>query len=48
MLKWVVFILAALILVESVAADCLYNGKSYPEGTVMGPYICRDKKWVKR
>lgn len=27
-------------------ADCKYNGKSYPEGTIIGPYVCKDGKWV--
>jgi hypothetical protein len=27
-------------------ADCIYNGVAYPEGTVIGPYICKEGKWV--
>ena len=27
-------------------ADCTYNGKIYSEGTVIGPYVCRQGKWV--
>lgn len=42
--------LASLLLLLSLAAaaraDCIYEGVSYPEGTVIGPYVCRDGKWV--
>jgi hypothetical protein len=29
-------------------ADCGYNGATYAEGTVIGPYVCSDGKWVTR
>lgn len=48
MLRWVLSILFFFVLVESVSADCVYNGKNYPEGTIMGPYVCRDNQWVKK
>jgi len=34
-----------LLLSNTVLADCTYNGKNYSEGTVIGPYVCRDGKW---
>jgi hypothetical protein len=29
-------------------ADCTYNGKRYPEGTIIGPYICKGDHWTRR
>ena len=26
-------------------ADCTYNGKTYPSGTVIGPYVCSGTQW---
>lgn len=42
----------ALVLVltlgsNAVFAACMYNGKEYPEGSVIGHYVCVDGKWVK-
>ncbi len=28
------------------ASGCIYNGETYAQGTVIGPYICQDGKWV--
>ena len=28
-------------------ADCIYEGAVYTEGTVIGPYVCSNGKWVK-
>jgi hypothetical protein len=36
-----------LLLVPTVAAaDCLYNGKQYSEGTRIGTLVCQDGKWI--
>ena len=36
-----------LLMFASVSqADCIYNGKSVSEGTVIGPYTCENGKWV--
>jgi len=35
-----------LIISNMAVADCTYNGKTYSEGTVIGPYVCRQGKWV--
>ena len=29
-------------------ADCRYNGKLYPEGTAIGPYVCEGGQWVQK
>ncbi|MGY0072714.1 hypothetical protein [Vibrio proteolyticus] len=36
-----------LLLAPPVFADCPYNGKSYAEGSVIGPYTCKNGKWEK-
>ena len=44
-----IFLLVLLALfAQPVLADCEYNGKTYPEGTVIGPYVCKDGKWVRK
>ena len=44
-----IFILMSIIFVPTVQAQqqkpCIYNGKSYPSGTSLGPYVCRDGTW---
>jgi hypothetical protein len=38
-----------LLLVPGVAAaDCIYNGKQYAEGSRVGPLVCEGGRWVKR
>lgn len=39
-------ILLLLIFSGKAYADCLYNGTSYPEGSVIGPYICSEGRWI--
>lgn len=34
------------LLANPAFADCTYNGKQYPEGTVIGPYVCDGDEWV--
>jgi len=45
-------VVAAALLVGSTAgpalADCVLNGVSYPEGAVVGNYVCKDGRWQKR
>lgn len=38
----------ALSFAGSLYAECTYNGKKYSEGSVIGPYICKDGEWVRR
>lgn len=47
MLKAIIFVLF-LVLSTTAVADCSYNGTVYPEGTVMGPYVCNGNQWVSR
>lgn len=31
------------------AADCKYNGRYYPPGSILGPYVCSaDGTWIPR
>ncbi len=48
--KSVRIVIAVLLLFAGIssATACLYNGRSYPEGTVIGDRICRDGRWVPR
>ncbi len=41
-----VFIITLLLGATFSSADCVYEGKSYPEGTKIGPYVCSDGKWI--
>jgi hypothetical protein len=35
--------------ISAAYADCIYNGQSYPTGTILGPYVCSaDGTWVRR
>jgi len=48
-MKQIMFLTALLIvLVSGVYADCQYNGRWYPEGATMGPYICVNGSWIRR
>jgi len=37
-----------LLIGANLYADCTFEGKSYPEGTIRGPYICIDEEWIRR
>lgn len=42
-------VLTILLLVGAVQSQaCIHNGISYPEGTILGPYICSGGTWVPR
>lgn len=47
-MKLLLVLLLVTMSVSAVYADCWYNGRTYPEGTVIGPYVCSDGKWVAR
>ena len=32
----------------SATAGCIYNGKTYPNGTVIGDRVCSGERWVSR
>ncbi len=45
----IISIIAMLLVLGSVSyADCVHQGQIYPEGTVMGPYICVNGEWIRR
>ena len=45
-MKWVLGLFALVIFSSATFADCTYNGKAYPTGTVIGGYVCgQDGKW---
>ena len=45
MIKRIVFILMLVAYASAAHADCSLNGKKYPEGTKVGPYVCESDKW---
>lgn len=48
-MKILMYLILFLMLSVAIAqADCVYNGASYPEGTILGPYICTNGQWVFR
>ena len=47
MLKKILLVISLLAVSTGYAyASCTYNGEVYPEGTVIGPYVCTDGEWV--
>jgi len=47
-LKSLVVALGLIIVALPALADCVSDGKSYPEGTRAGAYVCENGKWVLR
>jgi hypothetical protein len=48
LMKKVLFLLSIMLLlvISTGHADCYYNGKKYPTGTRIGPYVCMpDGTW---
>lgn len=42
-------LLAGFFFATATLADCVYNGRSYPTGTVIGPLVCQpDGTWKQR
>ncbi len=37
-----------LVVGVNLYADCTFEGTSYPEGSIRGPYICIDGEWIRR
>ncbi len=46
MMRVLVLVLSLFFATHSYS-DCIYNGKVYPEGTKIGPYTCKNERWVK-
>ncbi len=45
----VFIVLASFLFASATLADCVYDGRSYPTGTVIGPFVCQpDGTWKKR
>ncbi len=47
-MKRLLVLLLFTVTASAVYADCVYNGRTYPEGTVIGPYVCSGGNWVAR
>ena len=43
---FILFLLAGTI--SAAYADCIKDGVRYPEGAVVGGFICQNGQWVKR
>lgn len=41
-------IILVLLLAGTAYANCVYNGKEYSEGTVIGPYVCVNGQWKQK
>jgi len=48
MLKKLAIILLLSATAHVVNADCIYGGVKYPEGSIIGPFICSGGQWVRR
>jgi hypothetical protein len=46
--RTVIAILLLFAGMASATADCFYNGKKYPDGTVIGDRVCSGGRWVRR
>ncbi len=48
-MKKIIFVFALLLVLGNIAyADCVYEGQTYSEGTIRGPFICVNGEWIKR
>ena len=47
-MKRMMFLIIVLFGSSAAIADCTYDGVTYKEGTIVGPYICSDGQWVLR
>jgi hypothetical protein len=43
-----VLVLSLFLVPTVAAADCVYNGKRYAEGSRVGPLVCEGGRWAKR
>jgi hypothetical protein len=44
----VILAICLLLVPTLAAADCLYDGKQYAEGTKIGVLVCESGRWVRR
>lgn len=47
-IKRIALVAIVLLYGELTFAACTYNGFIYPNGTVLGPYVCSGTQWVIR
>ncbi len=47
-MKKLSMLIGILLLSNIAVADCSYNGQDFPEGTVIGPYVCVNGEWITR
>ena len=47
-MKHIAFVIIILFGSSAAIADCTYDGVTYKEGTIIGPYICSSGQWVLR
>jgi hypothetical protein len=47
-LKSLVVALGLIMMALPALADCVSDGKTYPEGTRAGAYVCENGQWVLR
>ena len=45
---WIGALVGLLLFPGVAAADCIYNGKQYPEGSRVANLVCEGGRWVKR
>ena len=45
-IRRVVLVLCLLLVPTAAVADCVYNGKTYSEGTRIGLLVCENGRWV--
>ncbi len=43
---YALLMLAFFAVSNAVVADCIYNGKTYNEGSKIGPYVCENTRWI--
>ncbi len=45
-IKLPILVLFLLLVPTFAVADCVYKGKTYPEGTRIGLLVCENGRWV--
>lgn len=48
-MKYFMVVVFVLLVSSTAFGECLYNGKYYPTGTVLGPLVCApDGTWQQK
>jgi len=45
-LRCATLLIAFFLMPTCALADCIYNGKQYPEGSRVGSLVCQQGRWV--